>query len=194
MLRFVSTEIASVVWSFVRPAGATSSVGAWLARVCAPFRFIPRLPSMRRRDWLLLFAAYQGAPDGLDPVRFQKGLFLFAQRSRLPKNSKYSFKPYDYGPMSPSIYSDLDKLVDEGFLERVAVRGKSWSRYKPTKVTFAEGERLLERAESEGQLDAARELFEIKQEVSSIGFRELLERVYTEHPEFAVNSVFRRTA
>jgi hypothetical protein len=27
---------------------------------------------MRRRDWLLLFAAYEGAPDGLDPIRFQK--------------------------------------------------------------------------------------------------------------------------
>lgn len=149
---------------------------------------------MRRRDWLLLFAAYQGAPDGLDPVRFQKGLFLFSQRARLPKMAKYDFKPYDYGPMSPGIYADLDRLVNEGLLERVAVRGKSWSRYKPTKVTFAEGERLLERAEGEGQLDAARELFEIKKEVSSVGFGELLERVYTEHPEFAVNSVFRRSA
>jgi uncharacterized protein YwgA len=194
MLRFVSKIVAALVLSFVRPTGAPSSIGAWLAGVCAPFRLIRWLPSMRRRDWLLLFAAYQGAPDGLDPVRFQKGLFLFSQRSRVPKRSKYSFKPYDYGPMSPGIYFDLDKLVDEGLLERVAVRGKSWSRYKPTKVTFAEGERLLEQAEGEGQLDAARELFEIKKEVSSVGFSELLERVYAEHPEFAVNSVFRRTA
>jgi hypothetical protein len=37
---------------------------------------------MKRRDWLLLFAAYEGAPDGLDPIRFQKGLFLFAKRAR----------------------------------------------------------------------------------------------------------------
>jgi len=149
---------------------------------------------MTRRDWLLLFAAYEGAPDGLDPIRFQKGLFLFARRTRVPVRSKYTFKPYDYGPMSPGIYSDLDGLVDKGLLERVPVPGKRWSRYKPSKVTFREGQRLLKRAEEEKLLDAARELFKIKQDVSSLRFNELLERVYAEHPEFAVNSIFRRSA
>ena len=60
-------------------------------------------------------------------------------------------------------------------------------------MTFNEGERLLERAADEHLLEAARDLFEIKREVSSIGFSELLERVYTAYPEFAVKSVFRRS-
>lgn len=149
---------------------------------------------MRRRDWLLLFAAYEGAPDGLDPIRFQKGMFLFAQRASAPARSKYAFKPFDYGPMSTAIYSDLDRLVNDGLLERVPVHGKRWSRYRPSKVTFREGQRILKQAEDEKLLDAARELFRIKQEVSKLGFSELLERVYTEHPEFAVNSIFRRSA
>jgi uncharacterized protein YwgA len=148
---------------------------------------------MNRRDWLLLFASYEGAPDGLDPIRFQKGLFLFARRTRLPVRAKYTFKPYDYGPMSPGIYKDLDALVDQGLLEREAVTGKRWSRYKPNKTTFKEGQRLLQQAEDEQVLDAARELFQIKQEVASVGFSELLERVYAEHPEFAVNSIFQRS-
>lgn len=149
--------------------------------------------AMKRRDWLLLFAAYEGAPDGLDPVRFQKGLFLFARRAAVPARSRYMFKAYDYGPMSPGIYRDLDRLVADGLLERVPVHGKSWSRYKPSKITFREGERILKRAEDEQLLDAARELFQIKQDVSSLRFNELLERVYSEHPEFAVNSIFRRS-
>jgi uncharacterized protein len=148
---------------------------------------------MRRRDWLLLFAAYRGAPDGLDPIRFQKGLFLFAQRTRIPARSKYTFKPYDYGPMSTSIYDDLDRLVNDGLLERVPVPGKRWSRYKPGKIAFREGRRILKQAEDEQLLDAARELYKIKQEVAGVRFNELLERVYTEHPEFAVNSIFRRS-
>lgn len=148
---------------------------------------------MKRRDWLLLFAAYEGAPDGLDPIRFQKGLFLFARRAQVPERSKYAFKPYDYGPMSAGIYADLDRLVGEGLLERIPIPGKRWSRYKPGKVTFREGQRILRQAEDEKLLDAARELFKIKQDVSSVGFNELLERVYAEHPEFAVNSVFRRS-
>lgn len=149
---------------------------------------------MRRRDWLLLFAAYTGAPDGLDPIRFQKGLFLFSRHARVPARSMYAFKPYVYGPMSTGIYRDLDRLVDEGLLERVRVPGKHWSRYKPGRVTFREGQRILKQAEDEKLLDAARELFKIKQDVSSVGFNELLERVYTEHPEFAVNSIFRKPA
>ncbi|MFZ1156093.1 MAG: hypothetical protein WAN93_14445 [Solirubrobacteraceae bacterium] len=146
---------------------------------------------MDRRDWLLLFAAYEGAPDGLDPIRFQKGLFLFARRARLPSRAKYTFKPYDYGPMSPGIYKDLDTFVDKGLLERVSVPGKRWSRYRPSKITFREGQRLLQQAEKEQVLDAARELFQIKQDVASVGFGELLENVYAEYPEFAVNSIFR---
>jgi hypothetical protein len=103
-------------------------------------------------------AAYEGAPYGPDPIRFQKGLFLFARRARVPERSKYAFKPYDYGPMSAGIYADLDRLVGEGLLERMPVPGKRWSRYKPSKVTFREGQRILEQAEEENLLDAAREL------------------------------------
>lgn len=96
--------------------------------------------------------------------------------------------------MSASIYSDLDRLVDEGLLERLSVPGKQWSRYKPNKVTFREGQKLLQQAEDEKLLDAARDLFEIKKDVSKMGFNELLERVYADYPEFAVNSIFRRSA
>lgn len=149
---------------------------------------------MRRRDWLLLFASYAGAPDGLDPIRFQKGLFLFARHAQVPERSKYPFKPYDYGPMSTGVYDDLDRLVKEGLLERTSVPGKRWSRYKPNRATFREGRRILKQAEQEQMLDAARELFKIKQDVSRMGFNELLERVYREYPEYAVNSVFRKSA
>jgi hypothetical protein len=96
--------------------------------------------------------------------------------------------------MSLGIYKDLDTFVDQGLLERVPVPGKRWSRYRPSKTTFREGQRLLEQAEKEQALDAARELFQIKQDVAGVGFGELLERVYAEYPEFAVNSIFRRSA
>ncbi len=149
---------------------------------------------MTPRDWLVLFAAYRGAPDGLDPVRFQKGLFLFSRVRGVPERSKYRFKPCSYGPMSDGVYADLDRLVGEGLIEPVSVPGKHWSRYKPTDVTFREGERVLKRAEDEHLLGVARELYEIKREVSSLGFDQLLGRIYDKHPEFAVKSVFRASA
>jgi len=149
---------------------------------------------MRRRDWLLLFAAYEGAPDGLDPIRFQKGLFLFAMDARVPLRERYAFKPYDYGPMSPGIYADLDTLVEQGLLTRDAVAGKTWSRYRATEAGIREAMSVLERAQSERKTSAAEKLYELKQMVASVSFNDLLERVYSAHPEFAVNSVFRRSS
>jgi uncharacterized protein len=146
---------------------------------------------MKRRDWLLLFASYAGAPEGLDPIRFQKGLFLFAERSKATQRSKYVFKPYDYGPMSSEIYRDLDALVAEGLLKEVPVPGKRWVRYKPNNRTFREGQRILEQAEAERFCDDALMLYEIKRDVARMSFSDLLETVYAQHPEMAVNSIFR---
>ncbi|HUA74016.1 MAG TPA: hypothetical protein VL988_04590 [Solirubrobacteraceae bacterium] len=143
-----------------------------------------------RADWLALFVASDGAPGGLDPVRLQQGLFLFSRCPGTPTRSKYVFEPGIYGPSSDELDADLDRLAAGGQCELVPVRGASWSLYKPTDAAFDYAGRTLRQAEDEDLLDVARELSRLKRYVSSVGFGELLERVYTEHPEFAVNSVF----
>lgn len=158
------------------------------------FDMIAATVKLARRDWLMLFASFEGAPDGLDPIRVQKGLFLFAMRGAVDESEQYTFKPYDYGPMSASIYTDLDALAEERLLERLPVPGKNWSRYRPTEAGLQRGIELLELAINSGRLAAAQQLHQIKQEVSSVGFNDLLERVYSEYPEYASNSVFRRRA
>ena len=90
---------------------------------------------MTRQDWLALFLAFEGAPDGLDPVRIQKGMFLFAMEAGVPEGQTYGFRPYNYGPMSRGIYDDLDRLVSEGTIEATPVEGQSWSRYVVTATT-----------------------------------------------------------
>jgi uncharacterized protein YwgA len=146
---------------------------------------------MTRRDWLLVLCAYQGAPAGLDPVRLQKGMFLFARTDSVPVREQYRFKPYDYGPMSSTIYRDLDELVTEGLLVRHSVPGKQWSRYAATDRGLAAAQGRLRLLGAEREKVAARHLYEIKQHVATVSFNELLERVYREHPDMAVNSVFR---
>ncbi len=147
-----------------------------------------------RSDWLILFAALQGASDGLDPVRLQQGLFLFSRCPGVPLRSKYAFEPGVYGPISDDLYEDLDRLAGERLLEPVPVKGAHWSQYKPIDVTFERARRILRQAEADDLMDATRQLAEIKRYVSSVGFGELLERVYAEHPEFAIDSVFYRPA
>ena len=146
---------------------------------------------MTRRDWLLALCAYRGAPAGLDPVRLQKGMFLLARTGQVPAVQQYRFKPYDYGPMSPTIYRDLDALVDEGLLVREEVPGKQWCRYAATDRGRSLAERRLGQL-PENAKPTARRLYEIKQRVATASFSELLESVYREHPDMAVNSVFQR--
>lgn len=156
-------------------------------------RFIGRR-KLAPRDWLALFIACGGAPDGLEPVRLQEGLFLFSQCPGVPPRSKYAFEPGIYGPVSNELYGDLDLLASHRLLRPVPVKGASWFRYKPNDATSEQARRILRRVQDADLLDAKRQLFEIKHYVSSVSFGELLDRVYAEHPEFATNSVFRRAA
>ena len=144
---------------------------------------------MQARDRLLLLVALDGAPRGLDPVRLQKGMFLDAQESDAQEGEKYTFVPYNYGPMSAQIYSDLDDLLAEGLVEGVPVEGQSWSRYVATKKGLDVGQELLDRDSSR---DVGEQLYKIKKEVASKTFKALLEDVYERYPDFASKSVFRR--
>jgi hypothetical protein len=180
MLRFVSNISTSVELrsATIEPRVAQSAASQKIARI----------------DWLILFAAFEGAPDGLDPVRLQQGLFLFSRCPGVPPSSKYAFEPVIYGPASNELDQDLYRLAGGRLLQPVPVRGMRWCLYKPIDTTFERARGILRRAEADDLEDATCRLAEIKKYVSSVGFGELFEHVYAEHPEFAVNSVFHSAA
>jgi uncharacterized protein YwgA len=138
----------------------------------------------------MLFISFEGAPRGLDPVRLQKGMFLFRQEVEgVPVTQKYSFRPYNYGPMSKAIYDDLDRLVADGLVEAVTVEGQSWSRYRPTGRGIERGMQLLENSHEHL---AIQHLYDTKRSVGEMSFDALLEDVYERYPEYATKSVFKR--
>lgn len=148
---------------------------------------------MRRRDWLLLLLALDG-PDGLDPVRIQKGMFLLAQEGGIPPGERYGFVPYNYGPMSSRLYRDVDALVRAGLAERTRVPGYAWTRVRVTDAGRREAAVLADRARRDpGSAAALRRLAAIKARIVALGFGELLEAVYARYPWVAVRSVFRRS-
>jgi uncharacterized protein len=145
------------------------------------------------RGWLTLLIAFEGAPEGLDPVRIQKGMFLFARETDVPATQKYDFRPYNYGPMSRQIYDDLDALVAGDLVEQVPVRGQSWTLYRATTAGVARGNELVAQA-SDVYPKAVEHLFVTKGAVASVSFEELLTDVYDRYPDMATKSVFRRRA
>jgi uncharacterized protein YwgA len=148
---------------------------------------------MTRRDWLLLLLAYRGAPDGLDPVRVQKSLFLLSKEAgdHLGAGEAYDFVAYNYGPMSKDIYTDLDDLVDSGLARREPVEGQNWSRVKTSPQGLLEAEKLVKNLGAQRPA-AARALYDIKQLVSKMTFGELVEYVYDRWPEYEERTIFRR--
>lgn len=146
---------------------------------------------MKARERLLLFLALDGAPDGLDPIRIQKGMFLFAQDEAAKAEESYRFVPYNYGPMSKRIYKDLELLESNGHIEAIPVEGQSWARYVATEDGLTEARKLLSQEPSEAP---ARRLHEIKQEVASKTFSAILDDVYDRYPEYAEKSIFRRAS
>lgn len=189
--------------------GARPLAPAWLGRLFGRFRPSSRgryaaitrfqrpaavnrdtaMRSAQARDRLLLFIALEGAPSGLDPIRIQKGMFLFAHEGAPSDDEKYDFVPYNYGPMSKDIYKDLDQLQGEELIRTVPVEGQSWTRYIVTTAGVAKARDLLADERSEV---AARQLLAIKRAVATKTFSELLDDVYERFPEYAANSIFRR--
>lgn len=141
------------------------------------------------REWLLLLLARDAlsapGPNELDPVRIQKALFLLSMRG--PARGLYSFRPYNWGPFSSAIYADLDRLEAEGLVQGRAVPGYTWRLYRPTE---AGARRAQEFAET---LDPSYRqwLAEARHFVTSRSFTRLLRDIYTQYPEYSVNSLLR---
>jgi DNA-binding PadR family transcriptional regulator len=93
--------------------------------------------------------------------------------------------------MSPGIYRDLDSLVAQGLLEQHPVPGKRWSRYAATDRGREAAEARLRRLETDEEKLKAKCLYDIKQDIATVSFNALLDRVYREHPDMAARSVFR---
>lgn len=136
-----------------------------------------------------MLLALRDAAFALDPVRLQKGMFLLAQEGGLPAGERYEFRPYDYGPFSSEIYSDLDELVAAGLVEGEEAPGYTWHRYRatPQGVEVAGALAQAMRPEDQRTLEF---LHDLKRDVLSQGFRELLHHVYSRHPGFASRSIF----
>jgi hypothetical protein len=146
---------------------------------------------MTPADWLLLLVALDAPAAGLEPVRVQKALFLLAREGGLPRSERYWFVPYNYGPMSPRIYRDVDALVRRGLLERQPVPGYAWGRVRATEAGRRRAEGLAAAA-GPRERRALEALRRIRTLVTSLGFADLLATIYERHPEYAVRSVFRR--
>lgn len=124
----------------------------------------------------------------IDPIRIMKGMFLISEEvpnSWWDASTRYKFVPYDFGPCSFAIYSDLDMLERLRLLQSAQSPGQSWKYYSIT----GRGALLLQRSEGL-RPDLISYMRQVRDFVDSLTFRSLLAAVYKKYPDYAANSVF----
>src|SRR5437667_9254060 len=112
-----------------------------------------------------------------DPIRIQKGLFLFAMEGGIPNQQQYHFVPYNYGACSFEIYGDLDSLVKLGLVEKKQNVWESWPRYRLTEA----GEATVQELSHEADPDALTKLATTKQRLFGQAFFEMLREIYRKY-------------
>jgi len=133
---------------------------------------------------LLLAVLLDESPHALKGRTYVQKLTFVLQHEA--DQQAFVFEPHDYGPFSPNLYSTLDYLIENDYVnERQEEQEDGRVRY------FYEPGPWIEKVFDHGGHDdlreAARTVFD---EYPSDDLTELLNQVYSEHPEMARNSVY----
>ena len=142
---------------------------------------------LSRQGWLLLFLGAPGGKYPVDQIRVMKGMFLLSRTQGHPTQELYRFEPYDYGPFDARVYRDLDLLQLEDMIRVTRLAGSSQKRYELTDA----GQREFALLEQTLPAQHVEEVRKVKKLVTDLSFDDLLKKIYTSFPEFAVNSVAR---
>jgi len=123
---------------------------------------------------------------GYDPAQIQKLIFLFQERGLATGSPKpFTFKPHNFGPFDPSVYSVLERLSEDGMVEIV---GQPYSKQRCYRLSES-GTKSANAALA--SFPEAEYLKQLSEWVRKQSFRSLVAAVYKAFPAMKVNSVFR---
>lgn len=144
--------------------------------------------SMNRSDLPLLLASDRFAGDHelepLDRLRMQKGIFLLAQKGSAEWRDLFSFRPYDWGPYSSELATEVRLLTQSGHLSNDASYQFRYGSYRTT----VKGEQRLEEVKLSDK--QARFIGAVRAFVTSRPFKQLLTDIYAVFPSYATASKF----
>jgi hypothetical protein len=99
----------------------------------------------------------------------------------------FHFKPYDYGPFDPDVYSEIGALQRQGEAIIASPFG-NWNTYAASDRGLDRGENLLY---GEMRRGASEYIQKVSNWVRSLSFSSLVKSIYEAYPEMKANSIFR---
>jgi uncharacterized protein YwgA len=115
-------------------------------------------------------------------------MFLLAKHAcpRPSDDAFYRFRPYHYGPFDREVYSDLERLIDEGLVRRVKSKRYSGTEFQITDVGKVEAARIARL-----QPGIAPYLKSVVEWMRPLTFTQLVSAIYKQYPKFREKSIFR---
>jgi len=125
------------------------------------------------------------ASEPLDRLRMQKGVFLLEMRGPPSWKSLYTFQPYDWGPYSRLLQSDLGSLMNEDLLEKEDFTLRRYMQYRTTRL----GDDQIEAVIREMPTNHRVFIESVRGFVTTRSFTQLLRDVYAEYPQAAISDL-----
>jgi len=145
-----------------------------------------RLPQLTERQKVLLAVlySYNTIQKASPPITMlMKYMFLLQQEKGL--ELEYAFVPYKFGPFSKEVYEDVEALEKEML---VVHPKKSKNIEKQETALDEDASDDIEAILATLPEDNKKAVGELIEKYGSMGFRELMDYVYTKYPEFATES------
>lgn len=139
---------------------------------------------MEKKDLLLACLSVAG-DSSYRPVQIQKMIFLLQDRGL--KEEVFSFTPYDYGPFDPQIYTTLEELSHDGYVEII---GEPFAKDRKYRLK-PEGQKIAK--DAFGKLGPQNQEYasRLYQWLKGLSFAQLVGAIYADYPKMRQNSVFR---
>lgn len=150
----------------------------------------PHPPTHPTDERVLLLLLYQNEQEPIEGItRLQKLIFLIQEEiGELEKS--FQFEPYDYGPFSQDLYTEVDELVRRGLIRRIDDETPSGNERYSFKITEEGIDYLYEEADEEIRTgDIGDKISQIKQEYNSMSILALLDEIYEDFEDYAAESV-----
>jgi len=150
----------------------------------------PSSESQRLLPVALLKAAEGNEIQGI--TRFQKLVFILQQgdligEEALSNEHEYDYEAHNYGPYSKELHDWLDRLDRQGVIKKKSTQTDAGN----TKEIFTVENSQVEQGDFDvSNLDEElqRRVRETIEEFNQMSILELLDLVYEEYPEYAINS------
>ncbi|MGV8059390.1 MAG: hypothetical protein AB2L12_15415 [Smithellaceae bacterium] len=138
------------------------------------------------RKEIVLAGLSAGNCDLYSPVQVQKLFFLIDRNiaEKINGQAFFDFQPYNYGPFDKDVYTVLEVLSNEGYVQKVG-QG-AWTSFKLSQEGQKVGSAILDTLPTPEQ----EYIKAVSQFVRKLSFSELVSAIYKAYPEMKANSVF----